>query len=78
MAGFKCHAHDIDIADTFKGIIRSAACDIDNMPCKITFDFRGINEIRHTEFAGNSFAVRVDVHADNLLGPNHLQALNDV
>lgn len=38
----------------------------------------GLDEMRHPEFFGDPLRGRIDVDADDLVGPDQAQALNDI
>src|SRR5690625_4002150 len=77
MAAFQRLAHDIGIADTFKGIINAPIGHLDDVINHIV-DLVGVNKVGHAEFAPQGFALGVDIHTDNFVCTDHFGALNHI
>src|SRR6185437_4732829 len=79
MAAFECLPHHIDVADALEREIRTAATEIaDRLHHLVVADLVRIDEMRHAEFLGDGAAAGIEIDADDLVGANHLRALNDV
>ena len=77
-------AHDLDVAGAVERVIRAADFvegrlgHVDDVLDDGAVDFLGVDEMGHPEPLAPSFAVVVDVDADDHIGPGHFEALNDV
>src|SRR5699024_2760704 len=69
--------HHLGVADTFKGVIRTAVCQLNDVVHHV-FNFIGVHEIGHAELASHGFALGVDIHANDLASADHLGALYHV
>ena len=69
VTAFQRLAHHIGIADTFKGIIRAAASQLDQMPDKIITMIRRIDKMGHAETLAPFLFAVVQIDTDNLVGP---------
>src|SRR5580704_11147045 len=84
MAALQRHAHQVDIADAFKGVvgaadlIRAALRHVDKVRDEIAADFLRIDEMRHAEALSPGFLVRVEIDADDHVGAGKPQALNNI
>ena len=74
----KRSAHNIDIANTFKRIISSAPCQLDQMTDQIVRELSRIDKIGHPELARHTLFRAVCINADNLPRTGQFQALNNI
>src|SRR5690606_27608294 len=77
VTAFQGLAHDFGIADALERVIGAAVGQLDDVVDDV-LDFLGVDEVRHAELARHGFALRVHIHADDLVGANHLGALDHV
>src|SRR5690606_11817106 len=84
MSGFKRLPHDFHIARAVEGVIGAAdrigatLGQIHEIGHEIAFDLARIDEMRHAEFLAAGFLVIVEIDADDHVGPDEPQALDDV
>src|SRR5690606_28341205 len=78
MAGLQRLAHQVHIADTFKGVIGAAFGQAHQIRNDIALDFFRIDKMRHAEFSSQLFTSRVDVYTDDHIGAGHARTLHDV
>src|SRR4051812_17644004 len=69
-------AHDLDVADAFKAVIRSAARELDHFADHVLAF--GIDEVRHAELACQRLPGRIEIDANNHIRAGHPGALHDV
>ena len=78
MRAFERLAHHRRVADTFKGIIGTAAGQLDKMPDKIIAMPGGVDEMRHAEPLAPFLLAVIQVDADNHVGTDHAKTLDDI
>src|SRR3984885_13930464 len=78
VTGFERLPHHGGIAGTVKGEIGAPIRQRDQMLHDIASDFLRIDEISHAELATPVFLGVVDVDADDLVGADHLGALDNI
>src|SRR5215475_10800285 len=71
-------AHDRRIAGAIEGVIGAAVGERDQMLDDVAADLLRIDEMRHAEAAAPFLLAIIDIDADDLVGANHLGALDDV
>ena len=71
-------AHDLHIADAFEGVVGAAAGQFDEMGDEIALDVVRIDEMRHAEALAPGLAVVVEIDADDHVGADKPQALDDI
>ena len=83
MAGFERGTHQIHIADAFKRVIGAADListrfgHVDEMGNEIAAEFCRIDEMRHAEALAPSFLLRINIDANDHLGADQAEALDD-
>ena len=77
MAGFERLAHHGGIAGAVERVVRAAFGEPDQMLDDVA-DLGRVDEMGHAETAAPIFLRIVDVDADDLVGADHLRALDDV
>src|SRR5271155_2626488 len=84
MAALQCRAHQADIADAFERIVGAADLigtafgHIDEMGDKVAADFFRVDEMRHAEALAPGFFLRIEIDANDHVGADHAQSLDDV
>ena len=78
MAGLQRRAHDIGVAGAVEGVVGAAVGQGHQMRDQIALDLGRVDEVGHAEPAAPLLLAVVDVDADDPVGPDHLQALDDV
>src|SRR5476649_1518686 len=74
---FQRLAHHLRVADTFERIVRAAIGELNDVVDHIRHFVR-VDEMRHAELLRELYAARVDIDAYDLVGPDHLRALDHV
>uniref|UniRef100_A0A0N5A603 LigA n=1 Tax=Parastrongyloides trichosuri TaxID=131310 RepID=A0A0N5A603_PARTI len=77
VTGFQRLTHDHGVAGAVEGVVGAAVGKLDQMGHHVRHVLR-IDEVGHAEATAPLFLVAVDVDADDHVGPDHLQPLNDV
>ena len=77
MAGLQRLTHHRGVARAVEGVVRPAARHLDQMRHHVGDGLR-IDEMGHAEATAPVFLGVIDVHADDHVGPDHLQPLDDV
>src|SRR5690606_1436178 len=70
VTGFQRLTHGVDVADTFKGVIRATLGQLNNGFNHIGYFF-GVDKISHTKLACQLYLARVDVHPHDLTRADH-------
>src|SRR5438552_7167162 len=78
MAAFQRLTHDCDVAGAIESVVGAAVGQPDEMLDDIAGDFLRVNEMGHAELAAPFLLGIIDVDADDLVGADHLRALDDV
>src|SRR5262249_41670633 len=84
MGAFERLAHDLHAAGAVERIVsaadlvRAALRHVDDMGNDVAFDLLRIDEMRHAETFAPVLLVIIDIDADDHVGANELEALNDV
>src|ERR1700749_282511 len=78
MTGFQGLTHHGGVAGAVEGEVRTAIGQPDQMLHDVAVDFLGVDEVGHAEFAAPFVLGIVDVDADDLVGADHLRALDHV
>src|SRR5262245_43373973 len=78
VASLERYPHDLGVADTFKRIVGAAARQIDKVSDKVSRDLRGIDEVSHPKLAAPVLLRLIDVNADDHIGADEFQSLNDI
>src|SRR3546814_1257645 len=77
MRAFERLSHEVRVAYAFEAVVRAATGQLDQMRDQIAFDAFRIDEVRHAELTGKTLARRIDIDANDLVGTDHLRALDD-
>src|SRR5450631_865330 len=78
MASLESLAHHVGVSGTVERIVSPAIGQCDEMLYDVASDLRWIDEVRHSE-APTPLRLRiVDIHPDDLVGADHLGALDDI
>src|SRR5262249_38426818 len=84
VATLERRAHEVDVADAFEGVVgaadlvRAALGHVDEVGDKVGSDLPGIDEMRHPEPLAPGLSFIVDVDADDHLGADQPQPLDDI
>src|SRR6202035_4965982 len=84
MAALQSHAHESDIADAFEGVVGAADLvgaalgHVHEMSDEIAADVLRIDEMGHAEAFAPGFLFRIEIDADDHVGADEAQALDDV
>ena len=78
MRAFQRLTHHGGVADTFEGIVGTAACQVDKMPDKVITMVGRVDEMGHAETLAPFLLVIVQIDADDHVRADHPQALNDI
>src|SRR6185503_1031126 len=79
VAAFQRLPHGRDIADAFEGKVGAAAGQVDRrLHDFVAADLVRIDEMRHAELLGHGALAGIEIDADDLVGADHLRALDDV
>src|ERR1700680_1175829 len=84
MAAFQRRAHQSDIADAFKGVVGTADLvgaalgHVYKVGDEIAADVARIDEMRHAEALAPGLLVRIEINADDHIGADQPQALDDI
>jgi hypothetical protein len=84
MTAFQRRAHEIDVADAFEGVIGAADLvgaalgHVHQMRDEIAAGILRIDEMGHAEAFAPGFPFRTEIDADDHVGANEAQALDDV
>src|SRR5882672_1535458 len=78
MAAFERLAHHIDVADAFETVVRTAVRKVHQMRDEVVAGLLRIDEMRHAEFFAERLALRIEIDADDLVGPREPRALDHV
>src|SRR5262245_60201990 len=78
VAAFQRLAHDRDVAGAVEGVVGPAVSQGDEMRDDVAGNLLRIDEMGHAELAAPFFLGIVDVDTDDLVGADHLGALDDV
>src|SRR3954463_1408258 len=78
MAALECLAHHVDAADALEAVVGAAAGELHQVRHEVAAYLARIDEMREAELARQRLARRIQVHADDLVGPGHARALHDV
>jgi hypothetical protein len=75
---FQRRAHHLHVAGGVEGIIRAALGQVHQIGHQIALDLGRVDEIGHPELLGHGASCRVQVDADDLVGADQPQPLDDV
>src|SRR3546814_18909021 len=78
MRAFERLSHEVRVAYAFEAVVRAATGQLDQMRDQIAFDAFRIDEVRHAELTGKTLARRIAIDANDLVGTDHLRALEAV
>src|SRR6185503_9781917 len=71
--------HRVHVADALEGEVGAAAGQIDDcLHDLVAADLVRIDEMRHAELLGHRALAGIEIDADDLVGADHLRALDDV
>src|SRR5882762_461607 len=71
-------AHQIDVADALKAVVRAAAREVHEVGHQLALDLLRIHEVRHAELLGERLALGVDIHPDDHVRTRQARALDHV
>src|SRR5882757_7817095 len=71
-------AHQVHVANTLEAVVGAAVRQLDEMRHQVAFELLRVDEVGHAELLGHRLALRVDVDTDDLVGADHLGALDHV
>ena len=75
MGALQCLPHDVHVPDALEGVVRPTSGEIHQIRHEILHDLVRVDEVGHAELLGEWLLVRVDVHADYPVRPDHAAAL---
>src|SRR5579862_2081965 len=84
MAALQRHAHEMDIADAFEGVVGAADLigaalgHVDQVRDEVAVDLLRIDEVRHAEALAPGLLLRVEIDADDHVGAGEAEPLDDV
>src|SRR5580704_3619753 len=78
VGAFERLAHDIDIADTLEAVIGAALRQVYEIGDKVTLNLLRVDEMGHPEFLGHLPPLRIEIDADDHVGPGHTRTLDYV
>ena len=77
VAALECLAHHIDVANTLKAVVDTAARHLDEVIDDVV-DLGGVHKVGHAKLSRHFFFVVIEIDANNAPGADQLGTLNHV
>src|SRR5262249_51583323 len=78
MAALESLTHQIDVTNTLEAVVGTAVSQLHEVRHQVALHLLRIDEVRHPELLGHRLALRIDIDADDLVGPGQPGTLDDV
>src|SRR5580704_6927041 len=78
VGAFESLTHDIDIADALEAVIGAALRQVHEIGDEVTLNLLRVDEMRHPEFFGHFSPLRIEIDADDHVGPGQTGTLDHV